>query len=71
MTKPDELRELDVEELTSRLNNAREELMNLRFQQATGELTDHNRLSVTRREIARILTIINEQEKMAKAEDKE
>jgi large subunit ribosomal protein L29 len=70
MTKPDELRELDVEELTSRLNSAREELMNLRFQQATGELTDHNRLSVTRREIARILTIINEQEKMAKAEDK-
>ena len=60
MTKADELREMDKEKLNERLNDAREELMNLRFQQSSGELTDHNRLRITRREIARILTLINE-----------
>jgi large subunit ribosomal protein L29 len=56
----DKLRELSVQELSSRLNDAREELMNLRFQLATGELTDFNRLRYTRRQIARIMTLINE-----------
>ena len=36
--------------------------MNLRFQQSTGELTDHNRMRVTRQQIARLLTIIGELE---------
>ena len=44
------------------VDDAREELMNLRFQQATGELTDYTRIRVTRRRIARILTIISERE---------
>ena len=47
-------------EIQTRLNDAREELMNLRFQQATGELTDFNRLRETRRLIARLLTALNE-----------
>jgi large subunit ribosomal protein L29 len=58
------LRELSVGELETRLNDAREELMNLRFQQATGELTDHTRLRFTRRQIARLLTILGEREAM-------
>jgi large subunit ribosomal protein L29 len=60
--KASQLRELSSEELSSRLANAREELMNLRFQQATGELTDFNRLRYTRRQIARIQTILRERE---------
>ena len=71
MSKVDELREQDVDELTLRLNDAREELMNLRFQQASGELTDHNRLKITRRQIARILTVLKEQEETADVESEE
>jgi large subunit ribosomal protein L29 len=62
MAKKTDFRALSIEELRSRLNSAREELMNLRFQQSTGELTDFNRLSITRREISRLLTLINERE---------
>ena len=61
-SKADELRELSTEELQSRLNDTREELMNLRFRQSTGELTDHTRLRFTRRQIARLMTIIGERE---------
>jgi large subunit ribosomal protein L29 len=56
------LHELSTEELQRNLNDAREELMNLRFQQATGELTDFTRLRYTRRKIARLLTILRERE---------
>ena len=56
------LRALSPEELYSQLTDAREELMNLRFQQATGELTDYNRIRYTRHQIARLLTIIREHE---------
>jgi large subunit ribosomal protein L29 len=59
-----ELRELSTDELRDRINDAHEELMNLRFQQATGELTDFTRLRFTRRQIARIKTIIHERERM-------
>ncbi len=71
MSKVDELREQDVDELALRLNDAREELMNLRFQQASGELTDHNRLKITRRQIARILTVLKEQKGTADVESEE
>ena len=63
-----ELRNLPVEELQTRLNNARQELMNLRFQQSTGELTDYNRLRFTRRQIARIQTLIKERQDMVDVE---
>lgn len=66
--KPSEIRALSDSELRSRLNDAREEMMNLRFQQATGELTDYTRLRQTRRLIARLLTILNERERIAKME---
>ena len=58
--KASEIRKLTTEEIQAKLLDAREELMRLRFQQATGELTDHTRLRYTRRLIARLLTILNE-----------
>ena len=58
--KPSEIRELSTEALQSRLNDARDELMRLRFQQATGELTDTSRLRQVRRDIARMLTILSQ-----------
>ena len=58
----EDLRNMSVDELQANLDDAREELMNLRFQQSTGELTDHTRIRYTKRQIARLLTIIREQE---------
>jgi large subunit ribosomal protein L29 len=58
----EEIRALSMEEMRARLDEAREELMNLRFQQSTGELMDTSRLGYTRRLIARYLTIIKERE---------
>lgn len=55
-----EIRELSVEEITTKLMNTRQELMNLRFQMVTGQLTDTSRFKVARREIARLQTILNE-----------
>ena len=59
------LRDASTDELHKQLNDAREELMNLRFRQATGELTDYTRLRLTRRQIARLMTILAEREKEA------
>ena len=58
--KSSEIRELGIEALQTRLNDTREELMRLRFQQSTGELTDTSRLRQVRRDIARMLTILQE-----------
>ncbi len=55
-----EIREMTVEEIEAELDASREELMRLRFQFTTGELTDHTRFSITRRKIARMLTILSE-----------
>ena len=56
------LRELSAEELTTRLHEAKEELFNLRFQNATGQLTNNRRLGTVKRDIARIHTVIRERE---------
>jgi large subunit ribosomal protein L29 len=58
--KPSEIREMSTDEILNQLGETREELMNLRFQQATGELVDYNRLRYTRRLIARFQTILKE-----------
>ncbi|HLF87925.1 MAG TPA: 50S ribosomal protein L29 [Anaerolineales bacterium] len=55
-----EIRNLSTDEILTELDDAREELMKLRFQTATGELTDFNRLRVTRRNIARLMTVLTE-----------
>jgi large subunit ribosomal protein L29 len=59
--KPTELRNLKPGEIETKLSDAREELMKLRFQQVTGQLTDTSRLRILRREIARMQTILREQ----------
>ena len=58
--KPSEIRDLKIEEIDTKLADAREELMNLRFQQVSGQLTDASRLRFVRRDIARIITIAGE-----------
>jgi large subunit ribosomal protein L29 len=60
-TKTNELRNLQSGEIESKLSDAREELMKLRFQAVTGQLTDSSRLRILRREIARMQTILREQ----------
>jgi len=57
-----ELRALEVDELATKLKEAKEELFNLRFQAATGQLESHGRLHSIRKEIARIYTIMRERE---------
>jgi large subunit ribosomal protein L29 len=60
--KPTEIRALSTQDVQGRLDDAREELMNLRFQQAVGGLTDFTRLRHTRRTIARLMTILKERQ---------
>ena len=62
MRKAVELRELPDQELRARLDAAKEELFNLRFQLATGQLDNPMRLRQVRREVARILTVMRERE---------
>ena len=57
-----ELRELSDEELVLRVREAKEELFNLRFQMATGQLDNNRRLRTVRREIARVYTVLRERE---------
>jgi large subunit ribosomal protein L29 len=61
-TSAGELRELTDEELATRLRESKEELFNLRFQMATGQLDNNRRLRTVRREIARVYTVLNERE---------
>jgi large subunit ribosomal protein L29 len=60
--KAAELRENSDEELIAKLREAKAELFNLRVQGATGQLDNHRRLQVVRRDIARIYTIMRERE---------
>jgi large subunit ribosomal protein L29 len=59
---PSELDAFDDERLVAELKKAKEELFNLRFQSATGQLESHGRLKAVRRDIARIYTIRRERE---------
>ena len=58
----EELRTQPEEELATKLREAKEELFNLRFQAATGQLESHGRLRAVKREIARIYTVMRERE---------
>ena len=59
---PSELDTFDDEKLVAELKKAKEELFNLRFQSATGQLESHGRLNAVRRDIARIYTMLRERE---------
>jgi large subunit ribosomal protein L29 len=62
MTTAGELRELNDTELEQRLAEAKEELFNLRFQNATGQLDSPTRISQVRKDIARAETLLRERE---------
>lgn len=58
-----EVRELDVNELEQRVVQARRELFNLRFQHATGQLENTGQLKEVRKNIARLLTVLNQKQR--------
>ena len=58
----DEYRQMDLDELDTRVSQAKQELFNLRFQVVTGRLDNTARLGQVRRDVARMLTILRERE---------
>ena len=56
------MRSLEDDELVTKLREAKEELFNLRFQAATGQLESHGRLRTVKKDIARIYTVVRERE---------
>lgn len=62
MTKAAEIRELNDVELANKLRESKEELFNLRFQLATGQLEDSSRIDVLKKDIARCHTLLRERE---------
>ena len=60
--KAHELDDLSNADLETRLRESKEELFNLRFQSATGQLESHGRLRTVKRDIARIYTVVRERE---------
>jgi large subunit ribosomal protein L29 len=66
--KVSDIRDLSHDEIERRLEETKEELFNLRFQNATGQLDNYKRITDLRRDVARIKTILREQE-IASAEE--
>jgi large subunit ribosomal protein L29 len=64
-----EVRALSTEAIEAQLNDTREELMKLRFQLSSGELSDFTRLRQTRRVIARLATVLNERLSESESEE--
>jgi len=60
--KVEDIRKMTVDEMHTKLTDARDEMMKLRFQQVSGQLTDTSRLKILRRDIARLETILRENE---------
>ena len=61
--KVEDVRKLSTEEIRTKIVDARDEMMKLRFQQVTGQLTDSSNLRTLRRNIARMETILRESER--------
>ena len=62
-TKISDIRELSLDELKRKLSELRHESLNLRLQKSSGQLENTARMKTVKREIARVLTIINERTK--------
>ncbi len=60
--KPSKLREMNAEELNKKLAELKRELLNLRFQNATGQLTNLKQIDACKKDIARVMTILRELE---------
>jgi large subunit ribosomal protein L29 len=58
-----DVRKMSAQELANKISDSRDELMKLRFQQVSGQLTDTSRIRALRREVARMETILNEAQK--------
>jgi large subunit ribosomal protein L29 len=69
VVKPEELRELSSTELLERQGELARELFNLRFQLATGRLSNHTALKKTKRDIARVKTVLRELYARGEAEE--
>ncbi|MEX1071833.1 MAG: 50S ribosomal protein L29 [Anaerolineales bacterium] len=67
-TKSEDFRKLTVEKVQGELDDAREQLMRMRFQKATGELKDQNLPRLTRHKIAQLLTVLREKRSEKKTE---
>jgi large subunit ribosomal protein L29 len=63
--KVEDVRKMAAEEIRTKIADSRDEMMRLRFQQVTGQLTDSSRLRGLRRDIARMETILRETERAA------
>ena len=61
-TSAHELDDMNATDLEAKLREAKEELFNLRFQAATGQLESHGRLRTVKKDIARIYTVVRERE---------
>lgn len=68
MAKASELRNMTVDELKQKETDLRKELFNLRFQQTTGEIENPLRIRSVRKDIARVLTVMNEKRKVEGAQ---
>ena len=66
--KPSEIREMSAAEINAKVNELRNEAMNLRFQDVSGQLTDYSRVREVRRDIARLKTILREKELKSEGE---
>ena len=64
-TKITTIREMSTEELHARLRDLKQESLNLRLQQATGQLENSARVRLVRREVARVMTILSERKNQA------
>jgi large subunit ribosomal protein L29 len=62
-TKVKDIRECSADELAARLRDLKQETLNLRLQQATGQLENSARIRIVRREVARILTILSDRKR--------
>ena len=60
--KPSEIRNMSAAEINAKVKELRNEAMNLRFQDVSGQLTDYSRVREVRRDIARLLTILRDME---------
>jgi large subunit ribosomal protein L29 len=69
--KAADIHELSTEKISSRIEDTREEYFKLRFQFATGQLTDYSRFKMVRRDIARMETILRQRELAAELEASE
>jgi large subunit ribosomal protein L29 len=64
-SKADQFRGKTADELTDQLTKLKKEQFNLRFQRANGQLEKTNRVAIVRKDIARIMTVLNEQRQKA------